>query len=672
MKGHAENEASPQGQVPLAEGKTADRACGVNDDASFVLTDATIKIFFENAPDGMVITDTEGTILHVNVEMERMFGYPRHELIGKKVEKLMPERVRSMHIGHRRMYAAKPTFRAMSMSSQLVGLRRDGTEIPLDVSLNPVQSQAGLMLYGIIRDKTELVVAQRFEWEARFERTLSELSAKFVNLCSDRVDVEIESGLQMICAALRADRATVAAIESCRDDFVATHAWAGPAIPVFPKQVLKSLLPWLVRRTLNGEATLARPHSLPEEAQREREYMETIGIKTALIVPFRVGGQIIGGMSCDAFREDQPWDALALSRFQAAANVFANALARKSADERLQRAYIEIRELRDRLESENRYLRREIQLEYKHSAVIGDSAAIRNVMKRAQQVAETDTTVLILGETGTGKELIARTIHEMSKRSKRTMVTTNCASLPATLIESELFGREKGAYTGALAKEIGRFELADQSTIFLDEIGELPPEMQSKLLRILQDGRFERLGSSRTIQVDVRVITATNRDLPVMVKDGRFREDLFYRLNVVPIVMPPLRERIEDIPALVWHFLGEMAERMGRNVEGVHAGTMKMLQRYSWPGNVRELRNVIERNLIFNPGPIFRIESRELDENTNPGLRSINEVEGDHFRTILQATRWRIRGDGGAAEILGLKPSTLEARLKKLNIVRPC
>ena len=220
--------------------------------------------------------------------------------------------------------------------------------------------------------------------------------------------------------------------------------------------------------------------------------------------------------------------------------------------------------------------------------------------------------VLILGETGTGKELIARTIHELSQRNNRALVKTNCAALPATLIESELFGREKGAYTGALAREIGRFELADRATIFLDEIGELPPETQSKLLRILQEGEFERLGSSKTIKVNVRVIAATSRDLSAMVKEGKFRPDLFYRLNVFPIVVPPLRDRVEDIPEIVWHVLEEFGTRFGRTVDGVQASTMRKFQKYAWPGNVRELRNVIERNLILNPGPMFKADIPEL------------------------------------------------------------
>jgi transcriptional regulator with GAF, ATPase, and Fis domain len=286
-------------------------------------------------------------------------------------------------------------------------------------------------------------------------------------------------------------------------------------------------------------------------------------------------------------------------------------------------------------------------------------------------VAGTDSAVLLLGETGTGKELIAETIHQMSRRKQRAMIKINCAALPSTLIESELFGREKGAYTGALAREVGRFELADKSTIFLDEIGELPMELQSKLLRVLQEGEFERLGSSKTMRVDVRVIAATSRNLSAMVKESKFREDLFYRLNVFPIVIPPLRERSDDIPALVWHILKDLSKRMGRNVESVHASTMRDFQRYAWPGNVRELRNVIERSLILNDGPVFRGEFHGVEHTSSGSLRRLNEVESDYLRSVLQATQWRVRGQGGAAEVLGLKPTTLEARMKKLGIKRP-
>ena len=274
----------------------------------------------------------------------------------------------------------------------------------------------------------------------------------------------------------------------------------------------------------------------------------------------------------------------------------------KQAERKLQQALEEIAKLKDRLQAENVYLREEIKSENSHSEIIGQSAAIEQVLGLVEQVALTDSAVLLLGETGTGKELLARAIHRLSPRKDQPMVTVNCAALPSTLVESELFGSEEGAYTGALSKRIGRFEIADGSTIFLDEIGDLPADVQVKLLRVLQEGQFERLGSSQTIAVNVRIVAATNRDLAAAVEAGCFREDLYYRLNVFPISVPPLRERGEDIAALVWAFVEELGMKMGKSIESIPRRTMQELQAYPWPGNVRELRNVIERAMILSKG----------------------------------------------------------------------
>lgn len=337
---------------------------------------------------------------------------------------------------------------------------------------------------------------------------------------------------------------------------------------------------------------------------------------------------------------------------------------------RLVAANEQIRTMKEELEREQVSFKHDIKVESSHDEIVGRSQAILRVLMNAEQVAPTDSAVLLLGETGSGKELVARAIHKHSKRGTRPMVNVNCAALPASLVENELFGRERGAYTGALTREIGRFELANHSTIFLDEVGELPLELQAKLLRVLQEGEFERLGSSKTIHVDVRLIAATSRDLEAAVREGKFREDLFYRLNVFPIRVPPLRERREDIPMLTWHFLQMLGSRMGRDVSTVRASTMKAFQTYAWPGNVRELRNVIERSLILHQGTVF-----EADLPDGAGVSSvvgtkIEEVDRDHIFRILERTGWRVRGPGGAAEALGLKPTTLEARMKKLGIVR--
>jgi formate hydrogenlyase transcriptional activator len=343
----------------------------------------------------------------------------------------------------------------------------------------------------------------------------------------------------------------------------------------------------------------------------------------------------------------------------------------RDATNRLIEANREIENLNGRLENENFYLREEAKLQHNHREVIGDSQGIRRVLKKAEQVAATDSTVLLLGETGTGKELFARTIHEMSRRKGQIMVKVNCAALPASLVESELFGREKGAFTGALTREIGRFELAHGSTILLDEIAELPLELQSKLLRVLQEGEFERLGSPRTIKVDVRLIAATSRNLHEAVREGKFREDLFYRLNVFPITIPPLRERREDIPALVWHFLRELSQRMGRSIETIQSSTMEAFKTYYWPGNIRELRNVIERFLITTTDNVLRVDLRVLENSVaKVDDQTFEAVERKHILRVLETTGWRVRGAAGAAQILGLKATTLESRMQKLGIVR--
>jgi PAS domain S-box-containing protein len=348
---------------------------------------------------------------------------------------------------------------------------------------------------------------------------------------------------------------------------------------------------------------------------------------------------------------------------------------RKRSEASLQDAYAEIKLLQDRLQAENSYLQQEAARVYNFGEIIGQSSAISYVFFRVEQVAPMDTTVLLLGETGTGKGVIARAIHSRSARKDRPMITVNCTSLPANLIESELFGREKGAFTGAHAQQMGRFELADGGTIFLDEIGEMPLELQSKLLRVVQDGEFERLGSPRTIKVDVRIIAASNRNLEEEIKKGRFREDLFYRLNVFPITIPPLRQRKEDIPLLVNHFIAKFNKKMGKKIEAVSKDTLNVLEGYHWPGNVRELESVIERAVITSQGTVLQVVDRfETFKKTGdlPGqeVKALAELEHDHILQVLQNTGWRIEGKNGAATLLGLNASTLRARMRKYGILR--
>jgi formate hydrogenlyase transcriptional activator len=341
------------------------------------------------------------------------------------------------------------------------------------------------------------------------------------------------------------------------------------------------------------------------------------------------------------------------------------------AKEQLQERFQEIEQLEQRLEKENIYLQEEIKLLVEHTEIVGQSKGMRKVLAQAEQVAQTDSTVLLLGETGTGKELLARSIHGMSSRKDRPLVTVNCASLPPTLIESELFGRERGAYTGALTRMVGRFEVADGSTLFLDEIGELSLDLQSKLLRVLEEGKFERLGSTKTLHVNVRIIAATNRDLAQELKEGRFRKDLYYRLNVFPIAIPPLRERPEDIPLLVWAFVKEFQKRMGKEMESIPRKSIEALQAYPWLGNVRELRNVIERAMIVSSGKTLVVQVPKLAPSETEDTPSLEDTERRHIVSVLEKTGWRVAGKAGAAEILGLNRSTLLSKMKKLGIRRP-
>ena len=336
-------------------------------------------------------------------------------------------------------------------------------------------------------------------------------------------------------------------------------------------------------------------------------------------------------------------------------------------------AYEEIAQLKSRLEEENLYLQEEIKTEHNFEEIIGQGQAIKKVLKAVETVAATDASVLVLGETGTGKELVVRAVHDLSPRKEKALVKVNCAALPSGLIESELFGHEKGAFTGALSRKIGRFELAHGGTIFLDEIGDLPLELQAKLLRVLQDGEFERVGGSGTIKVNVRVIAATNRDLEKSVQEQQFRQDLFYRLNVFPIHIPALRERREDLPLLVRYFTMKHGKKLGRKIETVPKKVMDSLTTYTWPGNVRELENVIERSVILSTGSQLEfadwLPKQGISSQGNK-VPTLEELERQHIVEVLEMTGWRVSGERGAARFLDVKPTTLESRMKKLGIMK--
>jgi formate hydrogenlyase transcriptional activator len=425
------------------------------------------------------------------------------------------------------------------------------------------------------------------------------------------------------------------------------------------------------------------------------ERVQRYGVESYCWLPLTTARRRLGTL---VFTSKQPsaYDTADMDFFQQVANQVAVAVENALAFQDIEAAYREIAALKDQLSQEKAYLEEEVRTEHNFGDIVGESPALCQVLKQVETVAATDSTVLVYGETGTGKELIARALHELSPRKERTFVKLNCAAIPTGLLESELFGHEKGAFTGAILQKIGRFELANRGTLFLDEVGDIPQELQPKLLRVLQEQEFERLGNTKTIHVDVRLVAATNRDLAQLVAEGRFRSDLYYRLNVFPLMLPPLRERQDDIPRLVRHFTQRFARRMGRRVETIPSAVLDALVRYPWPGNIRELQNVIERAVILSPGPSLQVPLSDLQikgqESAERGVRSqgsgqtsslppdscplspgktLADAEREHILGVLRELNWVVGGPKGAAIRLGMKRSTLLNKMKKLGISRP-
>lgn len=532
-------------------------------------------------------------------------------------------------------------------------------------------------LMGAVIDVTRQKHAEAvMEERLRFEQLLADLSASFVNLPADRIDAQIEKSLQSLVEFLGNDRSTLVEFGDDADHVLVTHSYAVNEFVPFPVGALATnRFPWFIGQFQSGKTVFLKklPDELPPEAKNEIEYCRAHGLRSNVTVPLAVGGKILGGITFAFTRRNCEWPHEIISRLQLIGQVFANAIIRRRTEEALRVAQDENEKLRRQLEHENLYLREQVILNHQHGRFIGRSEPIVRVLSAAERVATTDAPVLLLGETGTGKELMAQSIHELSERRSRSMVVVNCASLPSTLIENELFGREAGAYTGAASAQLGRFALADCSTLFLDEIGELPIELQAKFLRVLEDGRFERIGSPRTVSVDVRIIAATNRDLRQAVKEGTFRADVYHRLNVFPIYLPALRERKEDIPQLVWAFVETFGKRMGKSIKSIPRRLMQQLQEYPWPGNVRELRNMVERAMILANNEVLEIDLpfERIDQPIKTLSENFKEQEREQIFRVLAETGWRIRGKHGAAEVLGIKPTTLEARMARFGIRRP-
>ncbi len=511
-----------------------------------------------------------------------------------------------------------------------------------------------------------------------YEKFLTGLSAKFIALSPDKVDEEIKNAFKEILVFFDVDRSSLLKLLPGKTSWMITHSASLPGIQPLPTgtELPVSLIPWAYKK-LAKERThfcFENADTLPAMAAVDKETYKTFNMVSGIFVPIAALMSSEYSISAATTNRNRTWPEEFIPRLRLLGEIIVNTLERSRGELELRERLKEIQILKSQLERENIYLREEIKTGQGFEKIIGKSDALNYVLFRAKQVAPTDATVLILGETGTGKGLVAHAIHEMSDRKDRPMITVNCAALPANLIESELFGREKGAFTGANAKQAGRFDVANGGTIFLDEIGEMPLELQAKLLRVLQDGEFERLGSPKTIKVDVRVIASTSRDLKAEVRSKNFREDLYYRLNVFPVSISPLSKRTDDIPLLVTHFVAKYARKFGRKFEAIPKSTMKALQEYLWPGNVRELEHVIERAVITSQGPVFQLAERlEHDSAITSEGRSddLEVVERQHILKVPENTSWKIDGTGGAASVLKLHPSTLRFRIKKLGIKRP-
>jgi formate hydrogenlyase transcriptional activator len=593
------------------------------------------------ARDAIITVDAEQRIVFFNQAAEKMFGYAAAEILGQPLARLFPERFRAAPAGRVCWFGElDETTRVLGKYGAVSGLHRSGEEFPVESSISQIETKGQQLCTLILRDITERVRAEEALRES--EETL-QLFIEHAPAAIAMFDRE----MRYLAASFRwrADYDL-----SDRDIIGRSHYEVFPEIPERWKAVH--------RRALAGEVLRA------EEDRLERADGNLQWVRWEVRPWYTAKGEI-GGIV-----------------------IFAEEITeRKRMEEELRQALLEVRQLKDQLQAENVYLQEEIRLEHDFGEIIGHSGVLKTALLAVEQVAPTDSTVLITGETGTGKELIARALHSISKRRAHPLVKVNCATLPATLIESELFGHERGAFTGAGNRRVGRFELAHGGTLFLDEIGELPLELQAKLLRVLQEGEFERLGSSRTTKVNVRVLAATNQKLEELAQKGKFRADLYYRLSVFPIDLPPLRERPEDIRLLANFYVKQFNQKLGKQIEAIPAAMMEEMVRYDWPGNVRELKNVIERAVILSgDGKLRLAESLEVNDvpRTNRVAASeqahepdavsvvrLEEVERNHILQVMEQTFWRIEGGHGAAAILGMNPGTLRSRLKKLGLHRP-
>lgn len=532
-----------------------------------------------------------------------------------------------------------------------------------------------LRMAGTIHDITERKKADEdFRHRAEFQSLLARLSSKLVRAQPSDVGELLNCGIETVGIRYNLDMISLWWLAEGSKAWRPMHRWSRVDDGYANRELPQDQVPWLGSQLRDGQVVVVDDvDNIPEEASIDLEIFRQRGNQSFVIIPLLIEGMLEGACAFVVTREKRTWSQATIAELRLFAENWAGAIARTT-------AMAEIEQLKNKLQQENLYLREKVKLAHSFNNITGEDPALKRSLEAVEKVAPTDVAVLILGETGTGKELIARSIHRLSGRHDKPMVSVNCPALPGTLIESELFGHEKGAFTGAQTQRLGRFELAHGGTLFLDEVGDLPLELQSKLLRVLQTGEFERIGGSTTIHADVRLIAATNCDLKQAVSEGNFRADLYYRINSFPIHMPPLRERKNDIPLLAEHFVHKHAKRLGKNINVISAKMIIECMNYEWPGNVRELESIIERALISAedrkvlelPGPLLRGSAgqgpnTQMSDDSGVDLQA---VERAHIVSVLEQTKWKITGEDGAAAILGMPPSTLRSKMKRQGIVR--
>jgi len=609
--------------------------------------------------------------------VERFHAGSRADLVGMRLGDMRAAEDTSVHD---RMIATFVRSGYRLQGYERSYLTTSGEQRPVQVWLRGVVVDGFLAtVWGREHDDRDIrELTRKIRAETGSQETVARVASRLLTSSNETVHDAIRASLRDVCRYSGADRATIVWFDRDTSAVQALYHWkAGEQAPA--EHFSLKGFGWMTPLILGGETvSFSSAEELPATAATNRESLRQMGIKSALVAPIVVEHRSLGALSLTNLERERDWP----ERFQPALSVIAaccgSVIARLRAQQRLDAVMQELSAARDRLEAENVYLQQEILSTHGFTDLVGESSVFHECLLQVSQVAATVTPVLVQGETGTGKELIAHAIHRHSERRDRPLVKVNCAALPASLIESELFGHERGAFTGAVQSREGRFDLADGGTLFLDEIGDIAADLQAKLLRVLQDGEFQRVGGTRTIHTDVRIIAATNRDLHRAVERGHFRADLYYRINTFTIEVPPLRERHGDIALLAQHFVRKHAQQLGKQVESISQAMLDALERHDWPGNVRELEGVVQRSLIDASGPVLGL-SRPLGApspqraESGPGqpVSDLRSAETAHIRSVLDQCNWKIAGARGAAARLGLPESTLRSRMKKLGIERP-